>query len=37
MRSLPPAILSFSPYSSSDHWTGRPNSSNVWLNAGRWP
>ena len=37
MRSLPPAIFSFSPYSSSDHCTGSPNSSNVRLNAGRWP
>ena len=37
IRSLPPPILSRSPYSSSDHATGRPASANAWLNAGRWP
>jgi hypothetical protein len=37
MRSLPPPICSFRPYSSSDQRTGSPNSSKVWLNAGRWP
>ena len=37
IRSLPPPILSRSPYSSSDQRTGRPSASKVWLNAGRCP
>ncbi len=35
IRSFPPPIRSFSPYSSSLHCTGSANSANVWLNAGR--
>src|SRR5450755_4071566 len=37
IRSLPPPILSFTPYSSSDQRTGNPTSANVSLKAGRWP
>ena len=37
IRSLPPAIWSLRPYSSSDHSRGTPTSRKVWLKAGRWP
>src|SRR5574340_1197412 len=37
IRSLPPPMRSRRPYSSSDHWTGSPNSRNVWLTAGKCP
>src|SRR3984957_12508813 len=37
MRSLPPPMRSFSLYSAGLHRTGRPNSSNTWLKATRWP
>src|SRR6185295_4556875 len=37
MRSLPPAILSSSPYSSTLHSARMPAAANARLNATRWP
>src|SRR5690349_12678373 len=37
MRSLPPAILSSSPYCSTSHSASMPAAANARLNATRWP
>src|SRR6185436_11338525 len=37
MRSLPPAILSSSPYSATSHSASMPAAANARLNATRWP
>src|SRR5690349_24504081 len=37
MRSLPPAILSSSPYCATSHSASMPAAANARLNATRWP